>query len=55
MALVACSLPLVSWLSQAWSLQLLAINKNLGTKLSPGVTHDLELQANGLQLARARV
>jgi len=55
MALVACSLPLVPGLSQAWSLQLLAINKNLRTESLPGIAHDLELSCDGQQLARARV
>jgi len=55
MTLVACSLTLAAWLSQAWSLQLLAINKNLGTKALPSIAHDLELSCDGLQLARARV
>jgi len=53
--LVACSLPLVPGLLQAWSLQLATINKNLGTKALPGIAHDLELSCDGLQLARARV
>jgi len=53
--LAACSLPLVPGLPQAWSLQLGAININPGAKLLPSIAHDLELQANGLQLAWARV
>ena len=42
-------------LSQAWSLQLVAINKNLGSKALPAVTHDLELSCDGCQLALCRV
>ena len=55
MALVACSLPLVAGLCQAWSLQLLAIDPDLRTKLLPVITHDLELSRDGRQLTRARV
>ena len=56
MTLAACCLSLVaSFNPEAWSLQLLAINKNLGTKALPAVTHNLELSCDGLQLARASV
>jgi hypothetical protein len=48
--LVACSLPLAACLSQAGRLQLLAIDFDPGAKLSPGITHDLELQTNCLKL-----
>ena len=51
MALVACSLPLVPGLVQAWSLQLVAIDFDPGTKPGPGITHDLELSCDGQQLA----
>jgi len=40
---------------EAWSLQLLAINKNPGAKALPAVTHDLELSCDGCQLARVSV
>ena len=52
MTLVACSLPLVPGLPEAWSLQLLAIDLDRGAMLSPSVAHDLELERNRLQLAR---
>jgi len=32
-------------------LQLLAIDQDPGTKLRPGIAHDLELSCDGLQLA----
>jgi len=51
MALGACSLPLVPGLRQAWSLQLLAVDHDPGTKLGPGIGHDFELSCDGLQLA----
>jgi len=41
MALVACSLRLASWLSQAWSLQLVAIDFNPGAMSGPSIAHDL--------------
>ena len=51
--LAACCLLLAaSFNPEAWRLQLLAINKNLGTKALPGVTHDFELSCDGQQLAR---
>ena len=53
--LVACSLPLVSCLRQAWRLQLLTIDPNPGAESLPVIGHDLELSCDGLQLARASV
>jgi len=38
---------------EAWGLQLLAVDRDPGTMSGPAVAHDLELQANGLQLARS--
>ncbi len=55
MALVACSLPLAAWFSQAWSLQLASIDSDPGAELGPSIAHDLELQANRRQLSRRRV
>ena len=40
---------------EAWSLQLLAIDQDPGTMLSPSVGHDLKVQANRRQLSRRRV
>jgi len=54
-ALVACSLPLVPGLRQAWSLQLVAIDLDPRTVLSPAIAHDLELSRDGLKLAGGRV
>jgi hypothetical protein len=54
-ALAAWSLGLVTRLVEAWSLELLAIDPDPWAKLSPGIAHDLELQANGLKLLRRRV
>ena len=55
MTLVACGLQLAARFPQAGSLQLVAIDKNLRAKLLPVVAHDLELQADGLQLGRGGV
>ena len=54
---MAWSLPLGPWSmdSEAWSLQLLAIDHDPWTKLGPTIAHDLELSCDGLQLARASV
>ena len=54
-ALVACSLPLVAGLSQAWSLQLVTIDRYLGAKSLPGIAHNLELSCDSLQLWPWRV
>jgi len=53
MALAAWSLG--PWFVEAWSLKLLAIDPDPWAKLLPSIAHDLELQANGLQLLRRRV
>ena len=50
MTLVACSLPLVACFSQAWSLQLGAIDLDPGAKLGPTITHNLELSCDSQQL-----
>ena len=52
MTLAACSLSLVACDRdpEAWSLQLASIDFDPGAELGPGIAHDLELQANGLQL-----
>ena len=50
--LEACSLALDPWFSQAWSLQLLAVDHDPGTEALPSIAHDLELSCDGLQLAR---
>ena len=50
MALAAWSLGLVSWFVKAWSLELLAIDPDPWSILRPIITHDLELQTNGLKL-----
>jgi len=47
---MACSLALGPWFVEAWRLQLLAIDRDPGTKLGPAIAHDLELQTNGLKL-----
>ena len=43
------------WFSQAWSLQLLAVDHDPGAKLLPVITHDLELSCDGQDLAGCRV
>ena len=43
------------WFSQAWSLQLLAVDRDPGAKALPVITHDLELSCDGQELTRARV
>ena len=50
---VAWSLPLGPWSmdSEAWSLQLLAIDHDPWTKLGPSIAHDLEFSRDGQQLA----
>ena len=64
MVLGACSLwlaasrPMLAACSgkpEAWSLQLLAVDRDPGTEALPVVAHNLELSGDGLQLARARV
>ena len=40
---------------EAWSLKLLAVDRDPGTEALPVVAHNLELSGDGLQLARARV
>ena len=56
MTLAACCLSLAaSFNPEAWSLKLLTIDRDLRAKALPGVTHDLELSCDGLQLARASV
>ena len=55
MALAACSLVLGPWFVEAWSLQLLAVDRDPGAKLLPGIAHDLELSCDGCQLAGRRV
>ena len=54
MALAAWSLQLGPWSMdpEAWSLQLLAVDRDPGTKLRPGIAHDLQLSRDGQQLAR---
>ena len=47
MTLAAWSLGLVSWFVKAWSLELLAIDPDLGTEALPVITHDLELSCDG--------
>ena len=49
--LAASRLALVSGFPEAWSLKLGAIDIYPGAKLLPGITHDLELSCDGLQLA----
>ena len=49
--LAAWSLWLVPWFVKAWILELLAIDPDLGAKLLPVITHDLELSRDGQQLA----
>ena len=48
---------LVAWAldPEAWSLKLVTVDHDPGTKLGPVIGHDLELSRDGLQLARARV
>ena len=55
MTLVACCLVLEPWFSQAWSLQLLAVDRDPWTKLLPVITHDLELSCDSQELAGGRV
>tara|TARA_R100001594_G_scaffold2987_1_gene11570 strand:- start:55 stop:222 length:168 start_codon:yes stop_codon:yes gene_type:complete len=55
MALEACGLALGPWFSQAWSLNLLAVDHDPGSKALPAMTHDLELGSDGQELTRARV
>ena len=55
MALVASGLALGPWFVEAWRLQLLAIDQDPGTMLSPSIAHDLELQGKRRQLSRRRV
>ena len=55
MALVACCLARGPGFVEAWRLQLLAIDRDPGTKLLPVITHDLELGSDGQELPRARV
>ena len=43
------------WFVKAWSLELLAIDPDLGTEALPVVTHDLELSCDGQDLAGCRV
>ena len=43
MTLDASGLALDPWFSQAWSLQLLAIDRDPGTMSGPSIAHDLEL------------
>ena len=38
------------WFSQAWSLQLLAVDRDPGAKALPVITHDLELSCDGQEL-----
>ena len=52
MTLDASGLALEPWFSQAWSLQLLAVDHDPGTKLLPGIAHDLELSRDSQQLGR---
>jgi len=40
---------------EAWSLQLLAVDRDPGAKALPGIAHDLELSCDGQQLARVSV
>ena len=40
---------------KAWSLQLLDVDHDPGSKLGPSIAHDLELSCDGQQLTRARV
>ena len=51
MWLAASGSVLVARDPEAWSLQLLAIDRDPGTKLLPSIAHDLELSCDGLQLA----
>jgi len=39
------------WNSEAWSLQLLAIDLDPGAEALPIITHDLKLSCDGCQLA----
>ena len=39
------------WFVEAWSLKLFTININPGAEALPVIAHDLELQADGQQLA----
>jgi len=55
MALDACGLARGPGFVEAWRLQLLAVDHDPRTMLSPSVTHDLELQANRRQLRRRRM
>ena len=41
--------------SEAWSLQLVAIDQYPGTKLGPSIAHNLKLSCDGSQLLRRRV
>ena len=50
MTLDASGLALDPWFSQAWSWQLLAVDRDPGAKALPGITHDLELSRDGQQL-----
>ena len=52
MTLVACCLVLGPWFMKAWSLQLVAVDRDPWTKLLPAITHDLELSCDGQELAR---
>ena len=54
-ALGAWSLPLGPCFVELRSLQLLAVDIYPGTKLLPGIAHDLELSCDGCQLAGRRV
>tara|TARA_E500000305_G_C3994915_1_gene224032 strand:- start:346 stop:504 length:159 start_codon:yes stop_codon:yes gene_type:complete len=49
--LEAWSLGLGPWFVKAWSLELLAVDQDPGTKPGPGIAHDLELSCDGLELA----
>ena len=49
--IVACRLALGPWFVKAWRLQLVAVDHDPWTMLSPTIAHDLELSCDGLQLA----
>jgi len=55
MALAAWSLRLVARLVEAWRLELLAIDHDPGTMLSPSITHDFKVLGMRRQLSRRRV